>query len=65
MRRARRQIEANARVDSLLTAEVRSVPQIVERLGADRSLVRKRLQFSGERPGGVRRPDRGSAGTAS
>ena len=43
MRRARRQIEANARVDSLLTAEVRSVPQIVERLGADRSLVRERL----------------------
>ena len=43
MRRARRQIEANARVDSLLTAEVRSVPQIVEQLGADRSLVRERL----------------------
>jgi serine/threonine protein kinase len=43
MRRARRQIEANARVDSLLTADVRSVPQIVERLGADRSLVRERL----------------------
>jgi len=43
MRRARRQIEANARVDSLLTAEVRAVPQIVEQLGADRSLVRKRL----------------------
>jgi formylglycine-generating enzyme required for sulfatase activity/tRNA A-37 threonylcarbamoyl transferase component Bud32 len=42
--RARRQIEANAQVDSLLTAEVRSVPQIVERLGADRSLVRTRLQ---------------------
>jgi formylglycine-generating enzyme required for sulfatase activity len=30
-------------VDSLLTAEVRSVPQVVERLGADRSLVRDRL----------------------
>ncbi len=43
MRRARRQIEATARVDSLLTAEVRSVPQIVEQLGADRSLVRLRL----------------------
>ena len=43
MRRARRQIEANARVDSLSTAQVRSVPQIVEQLGADRSLVRKRL----------------------
>ena len=44
MRRARRQIEANARVDSLSTAEIRSVPQIVDRLGTDRSLVRKRLQ---------------------
>ena len=43
MGRARRQIEANARVDSLSTAEVRSVPQIVEQLGADRSLVRERL----------------------
>ncbi len=44
MRRARRQIEASARVDSLLTAEVRSVPHIVEQLGADRSLVRERLR---------------------
>ena len=44
MTRARRQIEANARVDSLLTAEVRSVPQIVEQLGADRSLVGDRLR---------------------
>jgi serine/threonine protein kinase/formylglycine-generating enzyme required for sulfatase activity len=43
MTRARRQIEANARVDSLSTAEIRSVPQIVDRLGADRSLVRARL----------------------
>ena len=43
LRRARRQIEANAIVNSLSTAEVRSVPQIVERLGADRSLVRDRL----------------------
>jgi serine/threonine protein kinase/formylglycine-generating enzyme required for sulfatase activity len=43
MNRARRQIEANARVDSLSTAEVHSVPQVVERLGADRSLVRDRL----------------------
>jgi serine/threonine protein kinase/formylglycine-generating enzyme required for sulfatase activity len=41
--RARRQIEADARVDSLLTAEMRSVPQVVERLGGDRSLVRDRL----------------------
>jgi serine/threonine protein kinase/formylglycine-generating enzyme required for sulfatase activity len=43
LRRARRQIEADAQVNSLLTAEVRSVPQIVERLGTDRSLVRDRL----------------------
>jgi serine/threonine protein kinase len=43
LRRASRQIEANARVNSLTTAEVRSVPQIVEQLGADRSLVRERL----------------------
>jgi serine/threonine protein kinase len=43
MTRARRQIEADARLDSLSTAEVRSVPQVVERLGADRSLVRDRL----------------------
>ena len=51
MRRTRRQIEANARVDSLSTAEVRSVPQIVERLGADRSLVRERLHSLAERSG--------------
>ena len=41
--KARRQIEANARVNALSTAEVRSVPQIVEQLGVDRSLVRERL----------------------
>src|SRR6185312_11766132 len=44
MRRARRQIEANARVDALATAEVRALPQIVDRLGVDRALVRHRLR---------------------
>src|SRR5262249_27099855 len=32
MRRTRHQIEANARVDALATAEVRALPQIVDRL---------------------------------
>ncbi|MGC8638955.1 MAG: SUMF1/EgtB/PvdO family nonheme iron enzyme [Isosphaeraceae bacterium] len=41
---ARRQIEANARVDALSTAEVRAVPRIVDMLGPDRSLVRDRLE---------------------
>src|SRR5262249_37939566 len=47
MGRVRRQVEANARVDALSTAEVRALPQIVEQLGADRALVRDRV-------GGVR-----------
>jgi serine/threonine protein kinase/formylglycine-generating enzyme required for sulfatase activity len=44
MRRVRRQVDADARVDALSTAEVRALPQIVDHLGADRGLVRGRLR---------------------
>ena len=44
MGRVRRQVEADARVDALSTAEVRALPQIVDQLGADRALVRDRLR---------------------
>jgi formylglycine-generating enzyme required for sulfatase activity/tRNA A-37 threonylcarbamoyl transferase component Bud32 len=44
LRAAERLTAAIGRVDALTTAEVRSLPLIVEQLGADRGLVRDRLE---------------------
>jgi serine/threonine protein kinase/formylglycine-generating enzyme required for sulfatase activity len=44
MGRVRRQVEADARVEALSTAEIRALPQIVDQLGDDRTLVRDRLR---------------------
>jgi formylglycine-generating enzyme required for sulfatase activity len=44
MGRVKRQVEADARVDALSTAEVRALPLIVDQLGTDRALVRDRLR---------------------
>ncbi len=43
LRAAQRLTESNGRVDALITAQVRSIPVIVDQLGADRRLVRDRL----------------------
>jgi serine/threonine protein kinase/formylglycine-generating enzyme required for sulfatase activity len=43
LRAAQRRVEANGRVEALLTAQVRAVPAIIDQLGADRRLVRDRL----------------------
>ncbi|HEX4751311.1 MAG TPA: SUMF1/EgtB/PvdO family nonheme iron enzyme, partial [Solirubrobacterales bacterium] len=44
LRAAQRLTAARGRVDALATAQVRSLPLIVEQLGADRALVRDRLR---------------------
>jgi formylglycine-generating enzyme required for sulfatase activity/tRNA A-37 threonylcarbamoyl transferase component Bud32 len=44
LRTARRLATARGRVEALATAEVRALPPIVEQLGADRRLVRDRLE---------------------
>ena len=43
VRAARRYAEANGRVDALLTAEIRSLPTILDQLSTDRALVAPRL----------------------